>query len=1079
MEGRVLRLNFSCRAELPHGSSLRVTSSNIWGAQIGNGTVKQQNFVSVESDLSDDNEVAVFATSVEMVTSPETYPIWRTKTPVICIVNHSIDGIFRHRYRYLVVTPGAGFTDDYDSKMLTTDFQDGVIDVTEWEDPFLNDQDVDVIKKPNGFDSLPYRTLDIDVSNPNAFGKALFAQKDGQEIIDKFNDGNDESYSAFKAAKQAASRVAKNNMKENVLGVVTPTESEKKRIYLVCYHLPVIISKDEQTGEYSAIFSESIIAKTEKQGVSKVLEAHWLGRVSCKATSEEDQDKIRKVLAPMNCTPIFLAEHTVEAFYFGFCKQVLWPAFHNIDLVDISKSGWGQKKLFDKEGKEPDLSARFPMEFESDWDQSKLDSWWNAFCAVNKVFCDTLLTLVKPSDIVWVHDYHLCLLPKLIHERDVELRGHRNIQIVFFLHIPFPTSQVFRELDKGEQILEGMLHADVVGFHAFDHARHFLNASKRILGLAHQSLAGGLIGVRFRGTKVLVTISNVSIESDVLSEQLETFVVKEGAIQLTNRHANRKIISGIDVAQGLSGVSLKLLAFEKLLTDYPVWRNKVVLIQICLIPGSRKNDEIDTLAHIRFIVKRIHDSFGTDVLSYEEIEGSSVPRDRRLSLWLATDVLLITPIREGMTLLPLEYAYCKKNPNKPGVTITSEFSTIANILNGACRSNPYDTVQAAICLDTALGMSEEEKDSRRQRDIDFVTNSSSGLWTRRVLNDLADVTKANKLENDADENAVCLVELEGVRSQSDMKISSILLDKSSVVKAYNEASSRVLFVDFNGTIVMTEPAGKYLKRDMLGVSNSKPPPVVIKSLIELCSDPKNVVYVVSGDTEQNLENAIGGINNLGLAAGNGGSISDPRKLNYYSKRWRTSELLSNWDSVKRIAIPVLSMYTARANGSYVKVTSSSIGWSYYACDPEWGSLLATHLIDELGQKLQGFDVRLVTLKGVIEIVPRKLNKGIVVKKVLRSHKLPDFILCVGDDISDEKMFTSILAVIAQRHDFKSSNQNPKHTFTVTVGKKVSNASFFVESSQDVADLLVEMSGISLPLRRAMSWDESKDSSMFE
>lgn len=1052
----------------------------MWGAQVGNGSITQQKGEQFDPEQTNSEQAAICATSVEMVTTPDTYPVWRTRKPVICVVNHiSSTKVFRHRYRYLVVTPGAGIHDNYESKMLTTDHFDGFVDVTQWEDPFSNEDIVEVVT-PKRLDHLPYRTIDIDVSNVKSptFGKPINTSKEGHEVVDNFNNGNDLSYSAFKAAKEAALRARIDT--EESLEIEPPRESEKRKIYLVCYHLPVKISKDESTGEYNAVFSESIIAKTEKEGVSKMLEAHWLGRVSCEAKTEEEKDKIRRVLKPMNCTPLFLEDHIVEAFYFGMCKQVLWPAFHNIDLVDISKSGWGQKNLLDKEGHKADPYARSLADFESDWDQSKLDSWWSAFCAVNKVFCDTLMTFVRPNDIVWVHDYHLCLLPKLVHEKDIEMRGNRTIQCVFFLHIPFPTSQVFRELDKGEQILEGMLHADVVGFHAFDHARHFLNASKRILGLAHQSLAGGLIGVRFRGTKVLVTISNVSIESDVLSSCLESVTVEERARQLKNRLKNRRIITGIDVAQGLSGISLKLIAFEKLLIDYPVWRSKVVLYQICLIPGSRKNDEIDTLAHVRYVVKRIHDSFGHDVLCYEEVEGSSLPREQRLPIWKATDVLVITPIREGMTLLPLEYAYCKKAPNEPGVAITSEFSTIANILNGALRVNPYDITMACTCLDTALAMSEEERDSRRQRDIAFVTNSSSGLWTRRVLNDLQDVTKANKLENDADESTACFVELEGVRSPSDLKISSALLDKNSVINAYNAANSRVFFIDFNGTIVMTEPAGKYLKRDMLGVSNSKPPNEVMRALTELCRDPKNTVFVVSGDTEQNLDNAIGNIRNLGLAAGNGGSISDPRKPYYSGTRWRTSDLLANWDAVKKIVIPILSMYTARANGSFIKVTSSSIGWSYYACDPEWGSLLSTHLIGELEQQLQGFDVRLVTLKGVIEIVPRKLNKGIVVKKVLRNQTLPDFIFCVGDDISDEKMFTSVLSIIAQAHDSTATAQNPKHAFTVTVGKKVSNASFFVESSADVADLLVELSGITVPSMRSMSRDEAnRDFSMFE
>lgn len=145
-EGRVLRLHFSCRAELPHGSSLRVTSSNMWGSEVGNGSITKQNGGHFEPGQADSGQAAIFATSVEMVTTPDTYPLWRTRKPVICVVNHiSSTKVFRHRYRYLVVTPGAGIHDGYDSKMLTTDHFDGVVDVTEWEDPFSTEDAFEVV----------------------------------------------------------------------------------------------------------------------------------------------------------------------------------------------------------------------------------------------------------------------------------------------------------------------------------------------------------------------------------------------------------------------------------------------------------------------------------------------------------------------------------------------------------------------------------------------------------------------------------------------------------------------------------------------------------------------------------------------------------------------------------------------------------------------------------------------------------------------------------------------------------------------------------------------------------------------
>lgn len=254
--------------------------------------------------------------------------------------------------------------------------------------------------------------------------------------------------------------------------------------------------------------------------------------------------------------------------------------------------------------------------------QRRLDKWWTAYQTVNSTFTELVASLVSGGDLIWVHDYHLALLPHM-------LRGARNenvatdltanqsnkvepVKIVMFFHVPFPTSQMFRELEHGERLLEGVLGADVIGFHAFDHARHFLNAAKRILGLSHESLVGGLIGVRYRGTKVVVTISNVSVETDMIDALLEFPSVKEDAAALQQKHNGRTIIAGIDVAQRLSGVSLKLLAFERLLTDYPVWQSKVVLLQRCLIPGNRRVDEADTLREVRALVQRIKTRFGEE-----------------------------------------------------------------------------------------------------------------------------------------------------------------------------------------------------------------------------------------------------------------------------------------------------------------------------------------------------------------------------------------------------------------------------------------------------------------------------------
>ncbi|KAL7548856.1 hypothetical protein ACHAWF_012115, partial [Thalassiosira exigua] len=746
------------------------------------------------------------------------------------------------------------------------------------------------------------------------------------------------------------------------------------------------------------------------------------------------------------------------------------------------------------------------------WDQRRLDGWWDAYIDVNRTFSRVVGGLVRGGDVVWVHDYHLALLPRMLREMRGEANvvpGHggrvrgtssvgvpeeamgdltlaegsdaaagsaastttvKPVRMVFFIHVPFPTSQVFRELEHGEALLEGMLHADVVGFHAFDHARHFLNAAKRILGLGYESLVGGLIGVRYRATKVLVTVSNVSVEADIIGALLEFPDVVEESAALTEKHAGRTIISGIAVAQRLSGVSYKLLAFERLLTDYPVWQSKVVLLQRCLIPGARRVDEADTLREVRSLVARIRAAFGPEVIDYEEQVGGVLPIDQRLAIWTASGVMMHAPIREGLNLCPLEYVFARKEPADPGVVIASEFSAVSSVLNGALRVNPYDVQMCVQTIDHALGMSFEERDARRGRDIDFVSTCPSGLWTRNVLRDLNDATLKRGLVavGEGTPDAVAAREAEMGLER---------LDVPALECAYARTKTRVVVIDFNGTLVVKEPAGKYLKREILGTSGFKPSPVTMMALRRLCADPRNTVYVVSGDSQPNLEAAVGNVPGLGLAASNGTCFADPNPAtgggmeNEGGQRsWQYLDFGVDWNAVKKVAMPIISKFTARTNGSFVKLSHSSIGWSYYSCDPEWGSLQASHLVTELGQALRSFDVRFVALKGIVEVVPRKGHKGHIVKKILEDARARsgevDFVLCMGDEQSDEKMFTSVINFSA------GSTGEDSYAFNVAVGKKPTNASFYVDDASDVGDVLVALSGDKRLLERNASTDGS-------
>jgi trehalose 6-phosphate synthase/phosphatase len=1202
LTGRVVRLHFRCKAAVPIGSFLRVTGSTLWApgtaatdpadAAPAVGRTEQAGFptsaneeevtmMPMQSPVS-----SLYTSSVEMVTTPEEYPVWRTRKPVVLVIHNGKRNTQHHYYRYLVVSPGGGGHMEIGEKEIETDDEEdvaivstsneliGTTTVMQWEDPWgtLRDPRADTnlmstasltssiagnsthVTKDN-YRNLPYRTLDIDIKS----GKPLL--KGGMEDavrLDHWNAPDDDSFQSYvirKAIMDDKNRKLQPRLSDaNDLsrtdsdmgmadavgpsGVLRPPLTAKSknpglasgqatppsfpshnRIFFICFHLPVVVVQSQSTGQWRASWSESILAKTEGSQILSTYEAYWVGTVTTSPplTNEKDKDEVRQILQEMNCIPIILDPEVRQAHYYGFCKQVLWPAFHNIDLLDLSTCGW----LSDQESGS------------SDWDQSRLDSWWNSFVSVNQEFCNVITSLSRPGDIMWIHDYHLSLLAQQLTQAEIGKYGWKMTRKVFFLHIPFPTSQIFRELECGERILQGMLHADVVGFHAFDHARHFLNAAKRILGLNYESLAGGLIGVSFQGSTVLVTMSNVSIEPRMVDAALMLPSVQQGKDEWQKKHHGRTIIGGLDIGQRLSGVSLKLLAYERLLQDYPSWVNSVVMIQLVLVPGSRKADEAVTTSELRSLVKRIQDKFGPEVIDYVELAGSSIPMDRRLAMWKASDILMSTPIREGLNHWPMEYIHAHKEPEVPGVVITSEFSAISSILNGALRVNPFDIQMTVSTIDKALSMGQEEREGRRYRDIDFVSTSPSDKWVKNVLRDLRDATlRQQSVGSESNSQAstphggMTPIRRDAVDSTASFlarESNSVFtpLNLSALKKAYLATKRRVIITDFNGTIVLKEPPGKYLKREILGTSGNKPPQEVIEALSTLCEDPRNLVYVVSGDSSENVLNALGHLPNLGLAVSNGARFSPPLAREESTRRWMTFDLGVDWDDVKRTALPVLAKYTARSNGSFVKLTSLSIGWSYYSCDPEWGSLQAAHLVLELERELRAYDVRFVTLKGIVEIVPRKLNKGLIVRKILRDTTVAhpegvDFCLCFGDDISDEKMFTSVFSFLAEWGQEDESAVKPGPTvigddgtvesaveaerdtsqdggtpmqvsndnglmyaFTVAVGKKQTHASSYVNDAQEVANALVMLAEGDVPTGGVPVWGRANSSDFFD
>ena len=305
----------------------------------------------------------------------------------------------------------------------------------------------------------------------------------------------------------------------------------------------------------------------------------------------------------------------------------------------------------------------------------------------------------------------------------------------------------------------------------------------------------------------------------------------------------------------------------------------------------------------------------------------------------------------------------------------------------------------------------------------------------------------------------------------------------------------------------------YIKRSFTQTTGKRPSPSVMEALRILSSDPKNEVFVISGLQLLPLEEVFGHLDRIGLAAANGLYLSMPQLDNQQNtttsplpganpgsttgntqrkgkkRQWSLLDYGVDWTEVKDIALPILERYTARTNGSSVRLRDPGIAWSYYSTDPEWGLMQAKSVIVELEEALAAHDVKVVHLKGMVEIVPKRLNKGVVLRYAIQSKEgpSPDFILCMGDDASDEYMFTSMYSYLSEtaemelvrshkahdeaaaagvkpipgmlmrRPSQEAEEEVTKYVFTCSVGKHRSHAAFYVHNVEEIRALLQGLS----------------------
>jgi trehalose 6-phosphate synthase len=462
-------------------------------------------------------------------------------------------------------------------------------------------------------------------------------------------------------------------------------------VLVVSNRIPVTLKRSED-GEYEYNMSSGGLV-TALQGLKKTSTFQWFGWPGWEVPLEE-QDKVTRELDDrFKATPIFLSDEVAELHYNGFSNSILWPLFHY-----------------------------HPGEMNFD------ENAWAAYNEANQKFADEILKHVKDGDVVWVHDYHLMLLPELL-RNEIEKRGIKDVKLGFFLHTPFPSSEIYRVLPVRQEILKGVLSCDLIGFHTYDYARHFLSSVERVLGVV--TLPNG---VEYRGRFVNVGAFPIGIDVDNFTEGLKKSAVVERIQQLKDKFKDTKIIVGVDRLDYIKGVPQKLHAIEVFLNEHPEWIGRVVLVQVA-VPSRGDVEEYQALrATVNELVGRINGTFGTVEFVPIHFMHRSIPFDELISLYAVSDVCLVSSTRDGMNLVSYEYIACQEE--KHGSLILSEFTGAAQSLNGALIVNPWNTDELTHAIYESLTLPDEKKKANHDKLFQYISKYTSAFWGENFVKEL-------------------------------------------------------------------------------------------------------------------------------------------------------------------------------------------------------------------------------------------------------------------------------------------------------------------------------------------------------
>ncbi|KAF9457584.1 trehalose 6-phosphate phosphatase [Collybia nuda] len=636
---------------------------------------------------------------------------------------------------------------------------------------------------------------------------------------------------------------------------------------------------------------------------------------------ESDPDDERKTVY----VPVWLDDRVAHGHYDGYCKQTLWPLFHYLLWQDVA------------------------TEYASaDWNYPYYE-------AANAAFARKIAEVYRPGDLIWVHDYHLLLVPRLVRETIPDA------VLGLFVHTPFPSSEIFRCLPRRKEILDGMLGANLICFQTYSYSRHFTSTCVRVCGYETTSR-----GIDVEGHVTAVMHCPVGVDAERVSRDILRPGIQPKLEALRTLYEGKKIIVGRDKLDVVKGVLQKLRAFEKLLQDYPEWVGNVVMIQVTS-PALTDSPKLERA--VSELVAHINGEYGSlDFIPVHHYH-QSLKKDEFYALLSVADLAVITPLRDGMNTTSMEFVIAQGQTHHSPLVL-SEFMGISKNMDDALLVNPWNLGDVAAAINTGLLMAPADKAARHERLYKVVTTHTSHTWA-----------------------AVLVKMLLGAVDGQGQARQTPYIPKEDLQRCYKSAGKRLFLFDYDGTLA------PIVKTPSMAVPTAQ----TLEALELLSKDPQNLVYIISGRDQAFLEQHLGHLEGVGFSAEHGGFVRERG-----STEWTnfTESLDMEW--MGEVG-EIFRYYTERTTGSHIETKKSSITWHYRGSDPEWGQFQCRQCQDLLENNLaHKRPIEVLVGKKNLEVRPIAVNKGEIVKRILYQNPDAEFIFCAGDDKTDEDMFRALL-----------------------------------------------------------------------